>query len=286
MKKMILLSVLCAIVAAAFVLMRIRNAGFKSVETAKFAEILQNDTAVQLLDVRSPMEYAEGHLPGAVLIDVKDSTFLSKAKEMLSQNRPVAVYCRSGRRSATAAAMLVKAGYDVVNLKGGILAWQSDGREIVGGEAEKQLLEQEVEQRVRNIYDEVFGWYLAHINVYGQNDTDHDKYYSKDYRQTISDVARVDAESEDIGFFDYDHWIQGQDWDKDLAMEVESVEILDVRHACAHIRITNCGTKSSVVLTMVKEDGEWFIDDFVTPGAGNSSEKSDMKQYIKERSKE
>ena len=64
------------------------------------------------------------------------------------------------------------------------------------------------------------------------------------------------------------------------------MEILDVRHACAHIRITNCGTKSSVALAMVKEDGQWFIDDFVTPGLDNSSEKNDMKQYIKERSKE
>ena len=283
---MILLSILCAIVAAAFVLMSNRNVGFKSVETAEFAKILQNDTAVQLLDVRTPLEYAEGHIPGAMLIDVKDSSFLSKAKDVLSQTHLVAVYCRSGRRSATAAGMLVKAGFEVVNLKGGIQSWLSDCRDIVDGETENQLLKKEVEQCVKGIYDEVFGWYLAHVNVYNQNDTDHDKFYSKDYRQALSDVARVDAESEDIGFFDYDHWIQGQDWDKDLAMVIDSVEMQDARHARAHIRITNCGTKSSLILAMVKEDGQWFIDDFITPSPDYCSEKNNMKQYVKDNSKE
>lgn len=279
---MILLSVLCAIVAAAFLLMSNRNAGFKSVSPAEYAELIK-DTAVQLVDVRTPMEYAEGHIPGAMLMDVQDSAFLTKAKGQLSTERPVAVYCRSGRRSATAAGMLVKAGFDVVNLQGGILAWREDGCEVVSEGEEKRQLTKDVEQRVRGIYDEVFGWYLAHVNVYSQNDTDHDKFYSKDYRQTISDVASVDAESEDIGFFDYDHWIQGQDWDKDLAMEFDYVEIQDVRHARAHIRITNCGTQSPLVLAMVKEDGQWFIDDFITPAPDCCSEKAGMKKYLKEK---
>ena len=126
-----LLTLLFAVIAAiAWALMKNHHTGFKSVGTAEFAEVIK-DTAVQLVDVRTPMEYAEGHLPGAMLIDVKDSTFLPKAKATLSQDHPVAVYCRSGRRSATAASQLVKAGFEVFNLKGGILAWQAEEREVV-----------------------------------------------------------------------------------------------------------------------------------------------------------
>lgn len=99
---MLLTLLFAAIAAIAWALMKNHHTGFKSVGTAEFAEVIK-DTAVQLVDVRTPMEYAEGHLRGAILIDVKDSTFLPKAKATLSQDHPVAVYCRSGRRSATAA---------------------------------------------------------------------------------------------------------------------------------------------------------------------------------------
>lgn len=127
---MLLTLLFAAIAAIAWALMKNHHTGFKSVGTAEFAEVIK-DTAVQLVDVRTPMEYAEGHLPGAMLIDVKDSTFLLKAKATLSQDHLVAVYCRSGRRSATAASQLVKAGFEVINLKGGILAWQAEEREVV-----------------------------------------------------------------------------------------------------------------------------------------------------------
>ena len=130
MRKMLLTILLAAIAALAWALMKNHNAGFKTIGRAEYAEVIK-DTAVQLVDVRTPMEYAEGHLPGALLIDVKDSTFLEKAENLLSQESPVAVYCRSGHRSARAARQLVKAGFEVVNLKGGILAWRAEGREVV-----------------------------------------------------------------------------------------------------------------------------------------------------------
>ena len=85
---------------------------------------------VQLLDVRSEQEYAEGHIDGAFLADVKLDGFVEKACGMLDTARTVAVYCRSGRRSASAAKLLAAHGYKVVNLKGGILAWQSQGMPV------------------------------------------------------------------------------------------------------------------------------------------------------------
>lgn len=85
---------------------------------------------VQLLDVRSQAEYDEGHIAGSRLADVKLDGFIEKASAMLDTSRTVAVYCRSGRRSASAAKQLAAHGYKVVNLQGGILAWQSQGMPV------------------------------------------------------------------------------------------------------------------------------------------------------------
>lgn len=90
---------------------------------------------VQLLDVRSGQEYAEGHLAGALLADVTSDGFIDKACAMLDTTRTVAVYCRSGRRSASAAKLLATHGYKVVNLRGGILAWQSQGMPVTTEES-------------------------------------------------------------------------------------------------------------------------------------------------------
>ena len=94
------------------------------------------DSRVQLLDVRTAEEYAEGHLDQALNIDVNQSSFLTDATARLDKNRPVAVYCRSGKRSARAAGMLAEQGYQVVNLVGGIIAWKADGKPVTTAQYE------------------------------------------------------------------------------------------------------------------------------------------------------
>lgn len=89
------------------------------------------DPNVQLLDVRTQEEFDEGHISGATLIDVNDSTFIEKAMGVLDIQRPVAVYCRSGRRSARAASQLADKGLKVTNLNGGVIAWQDQGKSLV-----------------------------------------------------------------------------------------------------------------------------------------------------------
>jgi rhodanese-related sulfurtransferase len=86
---------------------------------------------VQLLDVRTPEEFSEGHIAGARLVDVNDSTFVEQAMGILDKQRPVAVYCRSGRRSARAASLLANKGFQVTNLDGGVLAWGDAGKVLV-----------------------------------------------------------------------------------------------------------------------------------------------------------
>lgn len=103
---------------------------FDNVDVKGFAELIQNPD-VQLLDVRTAEEFAEAHLEGALLIDVKKKEFIDQAVERLDTTKVVAVYCRSGRRSANAAGMLAEKGYKVVNLEGGIIAWREQQMPVV-----------------------------------------------------------------------------------------------------------------------------------------------------------
>lgn len=96
---------------------------YENVDVNEFATLVA-DTNVVVLDVRTPNEYAEGHILGAVLIDQNQSDFVEKAKASLPQGKTIALYCRSGRRSANAAGKLADVGYKCVNLKGGIIAWK------------------------------------------------------------------------------------------------------------------------------------------------------------------
>ena len=99
------------------------QANYENADVKGFAELM-NDTNVVVLDVRTADEFKEGHLEGAVNIDYKQGDFVEQAVTKLPKERTIAVYCRSGRRSAGAAELLAKEGYRVVNMKGGIIAWQ------------------------------------------------------------------------------------------------------------------------------------------------------------------
>ena len=105
-------------------------ANYANVGVAEFQTFIANHE-VQLLDVRTPEEFNEGHIAGAVLVDVNENNFLEQAVAVLDKQRPVAVYCRSGRRSARAANQLANQGYSVTNLDGGVLAWQDAGKALV-----------------------------------------------------------------------------------------------------------------------------------------------------------
>lgn len=98
----------------------------KQSTTAEFEKLIQTDMNAVLLDVRTPQEFAENHIPGAINIDQADPDFISKVKAQIPTDKEIAVYCRSGHRSADAAARLEKEGYKTADLEGGILAWEQD----------------------------------------------------------------------------------------------------------------------------------------------------------------
>ena len=132
MNKILLIVLLFAVVAtAAWAFNSGKDDGFTTVDVDEFERLIADTAKVQVVDVRTPQEYDEGHISNAILINVQDSTFLTQAEDLLIKDKTVAVYCRSGRRSANAARALVKAGYQVINLDGGILEWQKREKAVV-----------------------------------------------------------------------------------------------------------------------------------------------------------
>ena len=103
---------------------------FEDTDVPGFAELIA-DSSVVVLDVRTAAEFTEGHIQGAIMIDQNQSDFVEKAKATLPIDKKIAVYCRSGRRSANAAGKLADIGYKCVNLKGGIIAWKDAGKPVV-----------------------------------------------------------------------------------------------------------------------------------------------------------
>ncbi|WP_062296816.1 rhodanese-like domain-containing protein [Demequina maris] len=95
------------------------------VSAASFAVAAAED-GVTIVDVRTPAEYAEGHLPGAVNIDVSAADFQTQVAA-LDPEADYAVYCRSGNRSRAAIDVMTGEGVEnTVGLEGGIGAWTGD----------------------------------------------------------------------------------------------------------------------------------------------------------------
>lgn len=105
--------------------------GVRVVPAEEAAELLAADPAPAVIDVRTPEEFAEGHLDGAVLIDVNSPDFEARIAE-LDRDQPYVLYCRSGNRSATARAVMADLGFtDVADVEGGIAAWVAAGLPVV-----------------------------------------------------------------------------------------------------------------------------------------------------------
>ncbi len=102
---------------------------YENTDPEGFAKLIEEPDVV-VLDVRTAEEFDEGHIEGAVNIDYKQSGFVEKSTAMLPKEKTIAVYCRSGRRSAGAAELLAAEGYKMVNLYGGILAWKGTDRPV------------------------------------------------------------------------------------------------------------------------------------------------------------
>ena len=100
---------------------------FKTVDVEEFAKAVV-DTSYVVLDVRTPAEYADGHIPGTQFnIDVLEDSYTDIVLKTLPKEKPVALYCRSGNRSKNAARILAENGYQVLELGTGFRGWVAAG---------------------------------------------------------------------------------------------------------------------------------------------------------------
>ena len=98
----------------------------KRVDNSEFSEIIEADD-VQLLDVRTPEEVAKGIISDAAIIDFYDPAFETKVQS-LDKDKPVAVYCAAGGRSAQASKKLADLGFKkIYDLKSGYRGWVKEG---------------------------------------------------------------------------------------------------------------------------------------------------------------
>lgn len=97
------------------------------------AALLASEPDRIVLDVRTPQEFAAGHLEGAVLVDFNAPDFAERIAEF-DPDADYVIYCRSGNRSSGARAVMAEQGFsDVVDVDGGILAWEQAGLPITAG---------------------------------------------------------------------------------------------------------------------------------------------------------
>ena len=103
-----------------------------SMSAADLSEKLKNGKRPLVLDVRQPDEYRSGHITGAKLIPLNE---LGRRMKDLPQNREIVCVCASGNRSSSATRMLTKAGYNAINMKGGMSAWRRSNLAVKKGDS-------------------------------------------------------------------------------------------------------------------------------------------------------
>ena len=116
--------ILIAVLIVGFLFYSRAQANIPTISPEEAREYL-NDSNYQFIDVRTDSEYESGHILNSIHIP------LHQIQDRLSEidslkNKNIIAYCRSGARSSKATKILVEAGFDVLNLSGGVLSWKGD----------------------------------------------------------------------------------------------------------------------------------------------------------------
>ncbi len=108
--------------------------GVKNISTDEFVEVLKKSDRKIILDVRTPEEFANSHIFGAINLDVRSDDFNNRIAK-LDKDQPVYVYCLSGGRSANASNILADNGFKTVNnMLGGISKWSGENKPTITSE--------------------------------------------------------------------------------------------------------------------------------------------------------
>ncbi len=116
---------------------KVKNNSIKSVKNEsvinlispqEFNKTLDNITPI---DIRTPQEFAEGHLKNAVNINFYDPNFIKKMNNF-DKTKKLYIYCRTGNRTGSASRKLKKMGFiKIYDLQGGILNWRKNNMEVI-----------------------------------------------------------------------------------------------------------------------------------------------------------
>lgn len=103
----------------------------KKLDPQNFDKKLKESKEAILIDVRTPGEFAQGHLVNALSIDIYANDFKSRVAK-LDKTKPVFVYCKAGSRSGSAVDIMEDMGFkEIYDLSGGIISWQEANKPIV-----------------------------------------------------------------------------------------------------------------------------------------------------------
>ncbi len=104
------------------------QSSIEQIDSKKVVQLIEQ--GVTVIDIRTPDEYASGHIPDVIHIDFYDDSFLEKMKAN-DIDKPIVIHCASGGRSAKAAKMLNEAGFSkIYDYTGGFSDWSSKGLKI------------------------------------------------------------------------------------------------------------------------------------------------------------
>ena len=98
-----------------------------SIDSKEAYRLIKADANIAILDVRTAKEFADGHVAGAVNIDVNQTDFAQKI-DQLDRSKTYIVYCRLGRRSRKAVGIMAAKGFkNLYNVSDGFVGWNKNG---------------------------------------------------------------------------------------------------------------------------------------------------------------
>lgn len=125
MKHIMLLAILSSALLLTGCIGGQAKAAYRRVSAEEAQQIMKNESGYRIVDVRTPEEYASGHIPNAICIP-NESIGKEPPAELSDKKQLLLIYCRSGRRSKEAANKLVELGYENVVDFGGIVDWPGE----------------------------------------------------------------------------------------------------------------------------------------------------------------
>jgi len=123
--KRILLILIAALLLTGCGIAAEQEASYRQINMEEAAEMMEKESGYIILDVRTPEEFAEKHIPGALNIP-NEAIGTEEIPELPDKQQLILVYCRSGNRSKQASEKLVAQGYTNIVEFGGINEWTGE----------------------------------------------------------------------------------------------------------------------------------------------------------------